>query len=87
MKTRRVYVYLYGIYYSLSPTQWAALCAAAVAGDWYLPRGSELKRKPAAVVVDENGRPCSYSTAHPVYQPLDWSPEEWAYHASRAVSF
>jgi len=82
-----IYVTQYGAWWRLTIEQWRAVCEAGASGQGYdLPDDAQLTRKPRGVHggrEDESDRldvKISYWTdnnKHPVFQPLDWDPEDF----------
>ena len=76
------YLHMYDAWWSVTAAQWPHVVAAGKRPDgWNLDDvATRVKRRPARVhaYADADGR-MRYDSAVPVYQCLDFYPDDWAY--------
>lgn len=79
---RFVYVQQYGGFWKLTQAEWQEVCRSGAAGNGYtLNPDRQLLRRPSFIMRNENSRGYWIATnAHDFYQPLDWTPEDFADH-------
>lgn len=85
IKPARILIERDGAWWSFAPPEWLAVAKEAVYGKrrLTLPSANKLKRQPTVVTALANGDAlrCTASGDTWVYQPRDWSAEDFAHHA------
>ena len=87
-KPDRVYVQQYGAFWSMSPFAWRRVCKARLAGEpvnfddpttfGLEPVSCKRIGKPNTVRKGERSY-WSTSNAHPIFNILDWTDDDWQY--------